>query len=94
MSPRHVLIVTRELGDPLGAVLGHREYACATETGARLALDRFTAQSPALTIVDLASLGHEGLDLIADLPLTDVNAAIVEVGAAPRCSSLRCTASA
>lgn len=67
----------RLLGDLLGAVLASRQYTPVIETSARLALDHFVAE--ALTIVDLASLGQEGLDLIADLRLTDVNAAIVAV---------------
>lgn len=56
--PRRVLIVTRErlLGDMLAEVLSSRHYSCVTETSARSGLDRFVAESPALTIVDLASL--------------------------------------
>ena len=82
MEPsRLVLIVTRErlLGELLGVVLANRQYTPVTESSPKPALDRFTAEAPALTIVDLASLGNEGLDLIADLRLTNVGAAIVAI---------------
>lgn len=82
MQPtRLALIVTRELllGNLLGAVLRHREYTPVTAPSGKIALERFTADKPALTFVDLASLGQDGLDLITDIRLADPDASIVAV---------------
>jgi DNA-binding response OmpR family regulator len=78
--PRVVLIVTREplLADALGAVLQPR-YACAFESATTPAFQRFAADRPALTVVDVASLGQQGLDLIADARMLDFGAAVVAI---------------
>jgi DNA-binding response OmpR family regulator len=79
-QPRIVLIVTRErlLADALATVLQPR-YSCVFESAVTPAYQRFAAERPALMVVDVASLGQQGLDLIADARMLDAAAAVVAV---------------
>lgn len=77
---RVVLIVTRErlLAEALATVLQSR-YSCLFESAATPAFQRFSAERPALMVVDVASLGQQGLDLIADARMVDNAAAVVAI---------------
>jgi DNA-binding response OmpR family regulator len=85
-----VLIVTREplLAELLTDALGSG-YTCLTQASTTSAFARFSQEPPALTVVDLGSLGQQGLDLIVDIRLTDANAACVAIVA--RSASLEAT---
>jgi DNA-binding response OmpR family regulator len=76
---RPILIVARDqlFGDLLAVALQARGHEHILENGRTSALDRFHALRPDLTVVDLVSLGHNGLDLIADIKVSDPTATIV-----------------
>jgi DNA-binding response OmpR family regulator len=83
-----VLIVTRErlLGGLLCEVLKARGYRCTLQTNPLCVLEGFLVDTPRLTIVDLASLNFEGLEIIEGIRRVDAGAvvvAIVEAGMSP-----------
>ena len=85
-AARALMMVTRErlVGGLLCEMLKSRGYRCTVETDPRTAMARFLADSPGVTIVDLASLDVEGLELIRSIRMADAGAVLIAIVGAGR----------